>query len=86
MSKRERLLTSERWILEPAGGIKSWQKNWGSIPAVEGMDEDLITEKFFGPMARQHAVVMGEKEHFCKFPSLLSFSVLWEKTILNPDF
>lgn len=30
------------------------------------MDEELITERFFGPMEKQHGVVMTGREHLCE--------------------
>lgn len=60
-----KVVSFSRWILHPGGGpVPSWRERWPSKLA-EGMSGELLNS-YFEPMARQHAVIMGNRPHYCE--------------------
>lgn len=47
-----------------------WRARWEGTLA-EGMSLEMIEEKFFKPMGRQHGAVMGGRAHWCMRSSFL---------------
>ena len=62
-----RVVSFARWIIQPEGSpVPDWRERWEtSFP--EDMNPTLVGDVFFDPMARQHALVMANRQHYCKY-------------------
>ena len=73
-----RVVSFAKWIIQPGGSqVPDWRQRWEThFP--EDMNPIPLGEDFFDPMARQHALVMGDRPHYCKQASMdhLSYYLL----------
>ncbi|PVH73564.1 hypothetical protein DL98DRAFT_519823 [Cadophora sp. DSE1049] len=57
-----KVVANAMWVKHSGGEIPSWDKRMRAEPP-EGVTAEAL-DGFFGPMARQHHKVMGERPHF----------------------
>ena len=70
-----KILSFSRWIVQPGGGpVPAWNERWVAEMG-EGMSEEAIGKRFFEPMARQHALVTGDRPHYCTSSLLLPLAL-----------